>query len=120
MFGSKSKPEDLGWTRLERQEQFDEMEKISETKPVLIFKHSTSCGISAMIFDRLKGGSDKLTAEVAVFYLDLLSFRPISNEVAARYNILHQSPQVLLLKNGKVDYHKSHHSVSPEAILGAV
>ena len=85
------------------------VEKSSEI-PILIFKHSTRCGISRMVlrqFENEFNFHDKIKS----YYLDLLQHRDISNEIASRFDIKHQSPQVIVLKKGKVVYDASHESI---------
>jgi len=89
--------------------QLAEIDLLSQEKPVVIFKHSTRCSISAMVFNRFEQNYKKLNAEeLPVYYLDLLNYRNISNEIAAKYGVEHQSPQTLLIKNGKCIHNASH------------
>ncbi|MBU3662306.1 MAG: bacillithiol system redox-active protein YtxJ, partial [Bacteroidetes bacterium] len=81
--------------------QLQEIDELSKEKSVIIFKHSTRCSISAMALNRFeKAYAAENPNTLPVYYLDLLQFRPISNEIANRYGIEHQSPQTLLIKNG--------------------
>jgi bacillithiol system protein YtxJ len=91
----------------------------SYAKPSLIFKHSTRCPISAMAFSRVKSGLDKVRDVSNVYYLDIIKLRDISNEVAQRFEVTHESPQVLLIRNGKCIYHTSHNAISPSGIIAA-
>lgn len=113
----EEKVEALPWLRLHSVAQLDEIEKLSETKTVIIFKHSTRCGISRMVL-RLFEGNLKIENpdKVALYYLDLLAFKDLSNEVSIRFQVLHQSPQALVIKNRKVVYTASHHSIQPKVI----
>jgi bacillithiol system protein YtxJ len=108
----------MNWNKLTSEEQIDQVILESAAKPVLLFKHSTSCSISSMSLDRLLRNwkaedSDKITP----YYLDLLAYRNLSNLVAERFNIPHESPQVLLIQNGKVTYHESHYGISYAEIM---
>ena len=108
----------MNWNKLTSEEQIDQVILESAAKPVLLFKHSTSCSISSMSLDRLLRNwkaedSDKITP----YYLDLLAYRNLSNLVAERFGIPHESPQVLLIQNGKVTYHESHYGISYAEIL---
>ena len=108
----------MNWNKLTSEEQIDQVITESAEKPVLLFKHSTSCSISSMALDRLLRNwktedSDKITP----YYLDLIAFRSLSNLVAARFGIPHESPQVLLIKKGKVTYHESHYGISYAEIM---
>lgn len=82
----------------------------SFTTPQLLFKHSTSCNISADAWQELQ------MSTFDVHYLDLLTYRPISNAIAEQYNVLHKSPQVLVIKNGKCIYNESHWRIKNEDI----
>jgi bacillithiol system protein YtxJ len=108
----------MNWNKLTSEEQIDQVILESAAKPVLLFKHSTSCSISSMSLDRLLRNwkaedSDKITP----YYLDLLAYRNLSNLVAERFGIPHESPQVLLIQNGKVTYHESHYGISYAEIM---
>ena len=90
----------------------------SNVSAVLLFKHSTRCSISSMALSRLETkwvDNEKIPA----FYLDLLNYRDISNEIASVFSIEHSSPQVLLIKNGLCVYHASHTAISASDILEA-
>jgi bacillithiol system protein YtxJ len=108
----------MNWNKLTSEEQIDQVITESAEKPVLLFKHSTSCSISSMSLDRLSRNwktedSDKITP----YYLDLIVYRNLSNLVAERFGIPHESPQVLLIQNGKVTYHESHYGISYAEIM---
>jgi bacillithiol system protein YtxJ len=88
----------------------------SHTSEVVLFKHSTSCVISASVKKRLEAQWEKQLGDRPIYYLDLLAYRPISNEVARRFEVTHQSPQVLVISNGKSVYHASHIAISASGI----
>ena len=89
----------------------DEIETKSQLKPVLIFKHSTRCGISSMVWKRFQSAVKEYEGQMECYYLDLLSFREISNAIASRYDIVHQSPQLIVIKNGVAVAHNSHYDI---------
>ncbi|MAP54072.1 bacillithiol system redox-active protein YtxJ [Altibacter sp.] len=103
---------EVPWHRLTDVDQLDTLEEESKEKPIVIFKHSTRCGISAMVLRQFESAYDLTEAEIKLYFLDLLQHRNISNEVASRFGVTHQSPQVLVIKNGNVVHHDSHHSIS--------
>lgn len=109
-FGYKSKTPPLVWNKLESLSQLDEIEQESVDIPVLILKHSTRCSISAMAKNRLELYWDP-EVRIKPYYLDLLSYRTISDEIATRYKVVHQSPQVLLFKNGHCFFDASHNEI---------
>jgi bacillithiol system protein YtxJ len=88
----------------------DEIIALSKEKPVLIFKHSTRCSISRFALKQFENEFD-LQNQIDAYFLDLLEFRDISNEIASRFGIMHQSPQLLLIKEGKVLYDASHSDI---------
>ena len=108
IFGSRS---GLNWTPVTDLNQLDEIALISTDKPAVIFKHSTRCGISRMVLGKFERELD-FPDDVALYFLDLLEYRNISNEIADRFGIYHQSPQLILIKDGKVTYHTSHDGIS--------
>lgn len=103
-------------TDLQLQAAIDE----SHQKPVVIFKHSVTCGISAGAKHRLEEGWDFQKDELSFYYLDLLSYRGISNKIADQLGVTHQSPQVIVIKNGAAVFDTSHHAVSVAALRQAI
>lgn len=101
----------IPWKSLSTVEQLDEIITTSKTKTVLIFKHSTRCGISRMVLSRFEESFNDNKDAVEFYYLDLLNFRSISDEVAARFQVFHQSPQLLVIKNGACVAQGSHYSI---------
>jgi bacillithiol system protein YtxJ len=104
------------WAPLTSMEQLDQVQAASFTKPQLIFKHSTTCSISKMVYGRMESGTEKLEDKVDISYLDLLSYRAISNAIAGKWNVEHESPQILLIKNGEAVYHASHNMIMVDEI----
>ncbi|MEZ4817828.1 MAG: bacillithiol system redox-active protein YtxJ [Flavobacteriaceae bacterium] len=101
----------LPWLRLTRVEQLEEIKEISKTVPVAIFKHSTTCGISRMVLRNFESDYAVDANQLKLYYLDLHAFREVSNEVGYQFQVVHQSPQLLVIKNGVAVYHASHHSI---------
>lgn len=91
-------------------EHLDQLDQASFNQPQIIYKHSTTCGLCDIIWDIVKVSDFELN------YLDLLTYRLISNEIERRYNILHESPQVLIIKDGKCVYNASHRGIKNEEI----
>lgn len=87
---------------------------LSNSEPFLVFKHSTRCSISSMAKSRFERSFD--LEGVSAFYLDLIAFRSISNQLANDFNVEHQSPQVLFIQNGECTYHASHNAIDLEVI----
>ena len=100
------------WIPLKREEQLEEINEISKNETVVIFKHSTRCGISRMVIKLFEKKFDESMTDLKVYYLDLLNYRELSNEVGYKYQILHQSPQLLVIKNSMAVEHASHYDIS--------
>lgn len=114
LFGSNKAPKEekeLPWQNLTTVEQLDEIELSSKGKTQIIFKHSTRCGISRMVLNLFTEAYD-LDLNADLFYLDLLSYRDVSNEVGYKFQVMHQSPQLLVIKNGVVVAHASHGAIN--------
>jgi bacillithiol system protein YtxJ len=108
----------MNWKELQEFSQLEEIKKLSKDKPVLIFKHSTRCSISSMAWDRMRRNWKESDFEkITPYFLDLISFREVSNEVASKFGVRHESPQVLLIKDAEVVYHNSHMGISYQDIL---
>lgn len=80
----------------------------------IIFKHSTRCSISLMAKKKLELESEAIPENVPVYYLDLLSYRDISNAIAEIFQVHHQSPQLLVIKNGECTFEATHGEISAE------
>ncbi len=116
-FGKNKKPQnDIKWVKLTETQQLDELKKESHEKPIVILKHSTRCSISSMALSRLENYWEISADEATPVYLDLITYRDISNKIAADFNVTHQSPQVLIIKNGNCTYNASHSQIDAETI----
>lgn len=99
----------MEWNNLTDTSQFEEINTISHSDPVLIFKHSTRCVISSMALNRLERGWEE--SAIKPYFLDLIANREVSNGVEHVFGVQHQSPQAILIKDGKVVYHTSHNGI---------
>lgn len=106
----------IEWKSLTELNDLDTVIESSFKKPVFIFKHSTRCGISRMVLKQFEKLYDIEKEKAEGYYLDLLEYRSISNEVASRFDITHQSPQLILIKNGKAVYDASHQDIEAETL----
>ncbi|TXK37791.1 bacillithiol system redox-active protein YtxJ [Pontibacter qinzhouensis] len=107
----------MNWHPLTSAEQLDTVIEESKSAPVVIFKHSTSCSISATAKSRLERQWEKAGVEhVKPYYLDLLRYRPVSNEIAEVLQVQHESPQLLLVQDGVCTYNASHLGINLEAL----
>lgn len=102
----------MNWSYLERAEQLNDIVNESAVNSILIFKHSTRCNISRAALDRLeRNWKDAEVPNVKPYFLDLLSYRDISNTLAEQFQVEHQSPQVLIIRHGKAIYDNSHYGI---------
>ena len=95
--------------------QLNEIINESTENAVLLFKHSTRCSISRMALRQFENEFD-LQLKVTPYFLDLLEHRDISNEIAIRFDVVHQSPQLILIKDGKAIYYASHSDIEVEVL----
>ena len=100
----------MNWIALTEEKQLQDINEQSSKQPVVIFKHSTRCSISSMAKSRLE--RENAPENALFYYLDLIKFRNISNKVAADYAVHHESPQVLLIKNGECVYEETHNGIN--------
>ena len=109
----------INWIELTDLGQLNEIMDLSHEQPVLIFKHSTRCSISRMALKQFENEFD-LEGSVTPYFLDLINHRDISNEIATRFDVYHQSPQLLLIKDGKSIYDASHSDIDAVELKGRV
>jgi bacillithiol system protein YtxJ len=108
----------MNWIALENIAQLDTIIELSKTVPCLLFKHSTRCSISSMALNRLENSwKNEDNKHLTPYYLDLLQHRAISNEIAQRFGVEHQSPQALIISNGKCIYYASHSDIRYNEII---
>lgn len=99
---------------LESKERLDELFKESHKRPIAIFKHSNSCGISADIYDQIS----RVDAEINIVVVQ--TNRGVSDEIEHRTGIRHASPQLFVVKDGDATHHASHYSISPDRLREAM
>ncbi len=100
----------VNWIALNSINQLDEITNLSKENTVLIFKHSTRCSVSRMVLKQFEN-EFVLQDEIVTYFLNLLEYRDISNEIATRFNVVHQSPQMIVIKDGLTIYNASHESI---------
>ena len=113
LFGSSEPKEEkiMPWLPLSTIDQLEPIADQSKIKTQLIFKHSTRCGISRMVMNQFVSAYD-VDVNADLHYLDLLNYRDVSNEVGYKFQVMHQSPQLLVLRNGVVVAHASHGAIN--------
>ena len=102
----------LEWIPITTVAQLDDIELNSSIKPQIIFKHYTTCGISSMVLRSFKNSYYLEGNQADLYFLDLHRYREVSNEVAYRFQVYHQSPQVLIIKNGSAVANESHGGIT--------
>lgn len=107
--------------RIHNLQQVEALFAKSNDVPVLIFKHSTACGGSADAWDELERLTKRQEANgVAIAYLHVIEDRPVSDAIAERTGVPHESPQVILIKNEVVAWSTSHRGITTDALLNAL
>ncbi|MCB0501276.1 MAG: bacillithiol system redox-active protein YtxJ [Bacteroidetes bacterium] len=101
------------WQELTSEEQF--LNLLEQQNQFAVFKHSTRCSISSMAKNRLENNWD-IDDSTPIYYLDLIRYRNISNLIADKLNVEHQSPQLILIRNGEAIYNASHNGIDVEAL----
>lgn len=96
----------LNWISLTNIDDLPLIKEKSFQKPQVLFKHSTRCGTSSLVLNRLE--RSKEVPEADFYLLDLIRYRDISDKIAHLFNVYHESPQVILIKNGECQYEESH------------
>jgi len=105
----------INWLALTSVSQLDEIVDASNSKLVVIFKHSTRCSISRMALRQFENDFES-NDQILPYYLDLLNHRDISNEIASKFSVVHQSPQLLIISKEKCIYNASHSDIDAEVI----
>jgi bacillithiol system protein YtxJ len=100
----------MNWNDLTDLGQLNEIITLSNDTPVVIFKHSTRCSVSRMALKQFENEFD-FSDKVTPYFLDLIAYRDVSNEIANRFGVQHQSPQLILIKDGKAVYNVSHSDI---------
>ena len=106
----------MNWNILNDVKQLELIDQESLNKLVLILKHSTRCSISSMAKSRFENNWNTENKNVAIYYLDLIAYRNISNEIAEITGVEHQSPQAIVLKNKEVIYQATHSDIDAKSI----
>jgi bacillithiol system protein YtxJ len=107
----------MNWIPLQNETQLEEIREKSAGRPQLIFKHSTRCSASAIVKGRLERAGKP--EAIDFYYLDLINYRPVSNKVTDLFRIDHESPQVLLIRDGQCVYDESHMGITMADIIDA-
>lgn len=110
----------MSWNTLDSLSGIDQIVKASLNRPQLIFKHSIRCGISSRVKSSLFADETQLAEKIELHFLDLIKNRPVSNAVAEKLGIHHESPQIILIDQGEVKLDLSHYAIQSDKILEAI
>lgn len=105
----------MDWIELTNEDQLEAIRKESAEKTQVIFKHSTRCSISSMAKSRLERAA--CPEQLSFHLLDLIRYRSLSNKIEEQFHVYHESPQVLIIKNGECIYDESHNGISMDDII---
>jgi len=106
----------MSWQVFNSPNHWSELLAASEEQPQVLFKHSTRCSISSMVLNRFESSALFQNKELPCWYLDLIAYRDLSNLIAQQTGVQHESPQCIVLKNGRVLYAESHGSIDAKMI----
>lgn len=106
----------INWLPLTKLTQVEDIARHSGQKPCVIYKHSTRCSLSSLAQHRLEKGWAHDGFSVHPYFLDLIAHREVSSLVAERFGVIHQSPQLLLIRNGRCVYHASHLDINAKSL----
>lgn len=102
----------VNWIPLTSLDQIEQIKDQSKSETIFIFKHSTRCGISSAVLRRFEKMFDESMNSIKVYYLDLLNYRNISDEVGYTFQVMHESPQLLVVRNETTVAHASHYDIT--------
>jgi len=110
----------IKWNDLTELQQLDTIVEESAETPVILFKHSTRCPVSRMALKNFENEYSIKEGSAKPYFLDLIAHRDVSNEIASRFGVTHQSPQVIVVKNGQAVYNESHDAIDAGVVKGKV
>lgn len=117
---AQQEPIHKDWMHLQSEEELSDIMDRSYHKPQIIFKHSIRCGVSSMAKHQLENAWNLEKENVDMYYLDLITYRSVSNRVAESLAVTHQSPQIIIINQGKAVFDTSHHAISVTGIRQAL
>lgn len=119
IFGGKEENSEQNpiWKYIESEEDLKKAIESSFTNKIAIFKHSTSCFISKTVLRNFEKEIENSDSKPELYFLDLIAYRAISNKIAEDLNVRHESPQLLVIENGKIVNNASHQHISADQIV---
>jgi bacillithiol system protein YtxJ len=109
-----------GWKNLTQTSEVDDAISHSSIKPVVFFKHSTRCSISSMALNRLKAVDEDLLETASFYYLDLIAHRDVSNYIADKLDVHHESPQIIVVRDSECTYDASHMEIEVKELISEI
>lgn len=110
----------INWINLHSIQQVEDIEKRSGEIPCIIFKHSTRCSISTVAQYRLQGEWDLPVDAADLYFLDLVAYREVSDFIAERFQVYHESPQILVIRDGECTYDASHLDITVDELRESI
>lgn len=108
----------MDWVQLTSSQQLADIKSAEGYS--LIFKHSTRCSVSLMARRRFEMEKDAIPEGTTLYFLDLIANRDVSNKVAEMFGVQHQSPQILLIKDGECVLESSHSNISADDVAEVI
>jgi bacillithiol system protein YtxJ len=108
------------WNVLTEQTELKEVREASRERPQLVYKHSFTCGICHMALENIEASFDELEEKADMNFVDVKNARPVSNLIAEKLDVRHESPQVIIMRDGKAVWDESHHAIKGDTILEAL
>lgn len=112
---AKEEIERIPWVNITEQQDIEDLKKRSFEKPVVIFKYSTRCGISRITLRKFENDLPE-NLDVDFYFMDLVKYRSLSNEIAESFKVRHESPQLIVLKEAIVQHHSSHQDINAKQL----
>ncbi|MFD2697331.1 bacillithiol system redox-active protein YtxJ [Mesonia sediminis] len=106
----------IDWLEIKKVCDVEAILEASKEQTAIVFKHSTRCPVSRMALNRFEAEADFDANRVAFFFLDLIQYREVSNLIAEKFQVTHQSPQIIILQNSQVVGHFSHHEIEADVV----
>ncbi len=110
----------IDWQTVETPQDIQTIIDRSHQHPCIIYKHSPRCGISHSVKERFEKNWKAAESEAELYYVDVVGQRAISDQIAQTFDVTHQSPQALVLNDGKVIFDTSHRAITAEALQEAI
>lgn len=105
------------WNVINETTQVDEVLERSHRQPQLLYKHSNRCGTCMFAKSEIESSSGEIKEKAGMHFVDVIRSRAVSDYIAEKLNLRHESPQAILLVDGKVVWHNSHSAIKGNKIL---